>query len=302
MTFKKIKRADKKTVVSYLRHMPHQLSVYSFAQIAIWKKLYTIEWLRIEDTLCIFFKDTLGSFMNCEPLGKVISAGAVAAAFRVMDGCNKNKAYSRIENVEEGRVEFYHSLGYEAIPKGGDYVYERARLAQLRGDSYKSKRASCNFFEKTYDGRYMAYTSRYRQACLDLYDAWARGRMATTGDRVYAGMLRDSRACLETALYKPSELGLIGRMIVIDGSVKAFTFGYELNNDTFCILYEIADLEVKGISQYIFRQLCIEKGQYRYINAMDDSGLSRLQSVKRSYRPTAIISAYIIQRPHEQGY
>jgi uncharacterized protein len=302
MTFKKITRADKRTFGTYLRRMPHQLSVYSFAQIAIWKKLYTIEWLRIEDTLCVFFKDTLGSFMNCEPLGKDISAGAVAAAFRVMDSCNKNKAYSRIENVEEGRVEFYRSLGYEATPKGGDYVYERARLAQLRGDSYKSKRASCNFFEKNYDGRYIAYASRYRQACLDLYDAWARGRMATTGDRVYAGMLRDSRACLEAALYKPSELGLIGRMIVIAGRVKAFTFGYELNDDTFCILFEIADLRVKGISQYIFRQLCIEKEQYRYINAMDDSGLARLQSVKRSYRPAAMIPAYIIQRPHEQGY
>lgn len=300
MTFKKITRADKKTVGSYLRHMPHQLSVYSFAQIAIWKNLYAIEWAHIEGALCIFFKDKLGSFMNCEPLGKDISAGAVAAAFRVMDSCNKNKAYSRIENVEEARVEFYRSLGYEAIAKGGDYVYERARLAGLRGDSYKSKRASCNFFERTYDGRYIAYTSRYRQACLDLYDSWARGRMETTGDRVYAGMLRDSRACLEAALYKPSELGLTGRMIVIDGRVKAFTFGYELNNDTFCILYEIADLAVKGISQYIFRQLCIEKVQYRYINAMDDSGLARLQSVKRSYRPTAMIPAYIIQRPHEQ--
>jgi hypothetical protein len=302
MTLKKITRADKKIVESYLSNMPRQLCVYSFAQIAIWEKLYSIEWTRIEGALFIFFKDSLGCFMNCEPLGKAVTAGAVAEAFRIMDGCNKNKAYSRIENVEERRVEFYRSLGYEAAAKGGDYVYERARLARLRGDSYKSKRASCNFFEKNYDSRYLPYTRRYSQACLDLYDAWALGRMETAGDRVYAGMLRDSRYCLQAALNKPSELGLRGRMILIDGVVKAFTFGYELNEDTFCILYEIADLAVKGISQYIFRQICIEEDEYRYINAMDDSGIARIQSVKRSYRPNTIVPAYIIQRPHAQGY
>jgi hypothetical protein len=289
---------DRKTVERGLRALPRHLSAYSFAQFVIWKNLYRVEWLRLYGAVCIFFRDPLGSFMNCEPLGKDIAPQAVAAAFKAMDACNANKAYSRIENVEEGRIAFYQGLGYRAISKGGEYVYERLRLAQLRGDRYKSKRAGCNYFSRTYASRYVPYTAKYRQACLDLYDRWALQRATTSRDRIYTGMLGDNRSCLEVVLRRPSRLGLIGRVITVGSRVRAFTFGYELNPDTFCVLYEIADLAFKGISQYIFRQLCLEMRQYRYINAMDDSGLSRLQAVKQSYRPVTVTPSYIIQRPH----
>jgi len=63
----------------------------------------------------------------------------------------------------------------------------------------------------------------------------------------------------------------------------AFTFGFKLNKDTFCILYEITDLSIKGLSQFIFRQFCSELKNHRYINIMDDSGLVNLKRVKLSY-------------------
>jgi uncharacterized protein len=298
MTCKDLVFADKKIIESDLRAMPRHLSAYSFAQMVIWQKLYRVAWARLDNALCIFFHDAFGAFMNCEPLGAAITPEAVRKAFVYMDACNKNKTYSRIENVEEERVAFYRSLGYQAVPKGGDYVYERAKLAHLRGDQYKSKRAGYNYFLKTYKAGYLPYKSAYRQECLGLYDSWASGRAATTGDRVYTGMLGDSRTCLEVVLRKPTELDLTGRVVVVDKCVKAFSFGYELNKDTFCILYEIADLSLKGISQYIFRQVCMEMARYRDINVMDDSGLERLQSVKRSYRPAQVIPSYIVQRPY----
>jgi uncharacterized protein len=298
MICNQLTRADKKIIETYLRFMPRHLSAYSFVQLTIWKRLYRIEWARINNTLCVFFKDRFGSFMNCEPLGKAVTASVVADAFGAMDSCNKNKSYSRIENVEEDRLGFYRSLGYQAVAKGGEYVYERASLAQLRGDSYKSKRADCNYFTRMFAARYVPYTTGCRQACLDLYDSWAQDRRATSKDNLYAGMLGDSRSCLEAVLEEDAFKDFSGRIVIIDNKVKAFTFGYELNPDTFCVLYEIADLSFKGISQYIFRQLCVEMTRYRYINGMDDSGLTRLAAVKRSYRPAHIVPSYIIQKPH----
>jgi uncharacterized protein len=69
-----------------------------------------------------------------------------------------------------------------------------------------------------------------------------------------------------------------------------------LDKDTFCILYEITDLTIKGLSQFIFRQFCSELKDYRYINVMDDSGLENLKRVKLSYRPLKVIPAYIVKR------
>ncbi|HNQ49921.1 MAG TPA: phosphatidylglycerol lysyltransferase domain-containing protein [Candidatus Omnitrophota bacterium] len=298
MRCKGLTHADKGSIERGLRARQRHLSAYSFAQFAVWQGIYRVEWMRCEGALCVFFKDALGSFMNCEPLGQDITPAAVTAAFAAMDRCNPNKAYSRIENVEENRIGFYRALGYEAVAKGGEYVYERARLARLAGDPYKSKRAGVNYFTKTYAADYAPYLPRHRQACLDLYDRWAEQRAATSSDRIYIGMLKDSRSCLDVALRRPSALGLVGRIVAVSGVIRAFTIGYGLNADTFCIMYETADLSFKGISQYIFRRFCQEMEQYRFINAMDDSGLARLQAVKRSYRPAAVIPAYIVQRPH----
>lgn len=298
MKCKAVSYADRKAFERGLGASPRRLSAYSFAQFFIWKGLYRVEWLRLGNAICVFFKDRFGSFMNCEPLGVNITPGIIEAAFAAMDRCNANRAYSRIENVEENRIGFYRALGYEAVPKAGEYVYERIRLARLAGDAYKSKRAACNYFSRTYPAVYERYTAAHRTQCLDLYDLWARERAATSRDKLYTGMLKDSRSCLAITLRSPGALGLQGRVVTVQGRVGAFTFGYELAPDTFCILYEIADLSLKGISQYIFWQFCREMSQYHYINAMDDSGLARLQAVKRSYRPAMIVPSYIIQRPH----
>ncbi|MCM8780616.1 MAG: hypothetical protein NC908_01655 [Candidatus Omnitrophica bacterium] len=80
--------------------------------------------------------------------------------------------------------------------------------------------------------------------------------------------------------------------------IKAFTFGFGLSPDTFCILYEITDLSIKGLAQFIFRQFVCELKKYRYINIMDDSGLDNLKQVKFSYHPRRLIPAYIATKSY----
>ncbi len=121
-------------------------------------------------------------------------------------------------------------------------------------------------------------------------------RQSQNQDRIYQGMLEDSRNCLKVALDNYASLGFMGRAVKIDKEIKAFTFGFRLNPDTFCILYEIADLSIKGLSQFIFRRFCSELEGYKYINIMDDSGLDNLKKVKLSYYPAKLIPAYIAKR------
>jgi hypothetical protein len=82
----------------------------------------------------------------------------------------------------------------------------------------------------------------------------------------------------------------------IDHEIKAFSFGYQLSKDIFCILYEITDLSIKGLAQFIFRQFSQELKDYKYINIMDDSGLESLAKTKLAYRPLRLIPAYVITR------
>jgi hypothetical protein len=289
--------ADRKSVRRFLAaSLRRQLAVYNFAAIYIWRNLFDIFWAKIEGSLCLFFQDNNGAFMNLCPLGKKITPQAVAAAFQAMDGMNKNPALSRIENAEAGELAFYQGLGYDCRQKSADYLYLRKGLADLKGDAFKSKRACVNYFTRNYDSQYLEYGSGHRRDCLRLYKNWMAERSGRNRDPVYQGMLKDSFSALQALLEDYPALGCIGRIVRIAGEIKGFTFGYELDQQTFCVLFEVCDLSCKGLSQYIFRRLCAELSQYRYMNIMDDSGLANLKKTKESYRPAKLIPSFIVTR------
>ncbi|MDD5254538.1 MAG: phosphatidylglycerol lysyltransferase domain-containing protein [Candidatus Omnitrophica bacterium] len=295
-----LKPADKKKFYAFLSARRRLLSPYLFENIFSCKALYEIRWSLIRGALCIFFKDKAGCFLFLPPLGGEQDPAVTEEVFRIMDRYNTNRDLSRIENAAEEDAVFYRRQGYRCYQKSCDYVYLREDLAGLKGNPFKSKRASCNYFTGHYEFEYLPYNGRFRRACLGLYESWRQRRWERSRDPVYRGMLEDSGLCLAALLKDFRKLDAAGRVIVIGGEVKGFTVGAALNTDTFCVLYEVTDLGVKGLAQFIFRRFCQELRGFRYINVMDDSGLENLKEVKLSYRPAALVSAYNITRKHGQ--
>jgi len=293
---KKLTLKDRTLFSRYLNLSGHELSVYSFENIFIWISLFDIRWQVVEGSLCVFFCDSVGCFLYFSPLGKIKSSKAVLCAFEIMDSFNKNKEISRIENVQEPELDFYRDLGYMCKEKSLDYLCRRTDLALLKGDKFKSKRASCNYFVKHSDFEYLPYSGKHKDSCLWLYEYWMQQRASNNSDLLYQGMMQDSLKSFQVLLDNFSKLEYTGRVVLIDGQMRAFTFGYRINKDTFCILYEITDLTVKGLAQFIFREFCSELKDYTYINIMDDSGLESLKKVKMSYHPAKLVPAYIAKR------
>lgn len=297
MQLSRLRIKDKKLFDKFLNISEHKLSVYKFESIYIWKNLYHIGWKIIEGSLCVFFRDKIGCFLYLPPLGPTTNADTVSQVFKIMDGVNSNKDISRIENLEEKDVLFYKGLGYRCRYKSSDYVCERIDLEKLKGDRFKSKRACCNYFVKRYpDAEYLPFSLKYKDACLELFDLWAGQRKSKLRDAIYQGMIDDSRSCVKILLDSYGDLNIAGRTVKVDKGIRAFSFGFELNQDTFCILFEITDLSIKGLAQFVFREFCSELKEYRQINIMDDSGLENLKKVKLSYHPVSLIPAYIADR------
>lgn len=288
---------DKKLFERFLALSAHNLSAYAFPNIYIWKELYDISWSIIDGNLCVFFRDKTGCFLYLPPLASKISPAAIDQAFKIMDDVNSNSEISRIENAEDKDLPLYKGLGYGYNCKSSDYICSRAQLEELKGDKFKSKRSSCNYFIKHYAGfKYLPFILKYKEECLRLFEAWRSQRAGDFADKLYKGMLEDTARCLKVLFGHYRELGVKGRVALLDKEIKGFTFGFELNRDTFCVLYEITDLSVKGLAQFIFREFCSELNGYRYINIMDDCGLENLKRVKLSYQPVKLIPAYIIKR------
>jgi len=302
MKLKSLSIKDKGLFSKFLGLKKHELSVYSFENIYIWKGLFEIRWAVLKDNLCIFFKDKIGTFLYLPPLAKRQNPQVIKEAFEIADSLNNNKDISRIENIEEQDISFYRGLGYECKYKFADYLCLRTRLVKLKGNSFKSKRSCLNYFIKHYEFEYLPFSLRYKHDCMALYDYWMQERKTKNQDRVYLGMLADSRVCLQVLLNAFEGLELIGRVVKINKETKGFTFGFNLNQGTFCILYEITDLSIKGLSQFIFWKFCGELEGCKYINIMDDSGLENLKTVKLSYHPIRLIPDYIAQRKDESSF
>ncbi len=296
MTLKKLSLKDKPLFNKFLAFDKHLLSPYAFVNIYIWKSLFEVCWGIIDGALSVFFNDNGSYFMYLPPLAERLNPSAIRKAFDVMDSFNKNTEYSRIENVEDKDIAFYENLGYKYSKKNCDYLCRRTDLAGLKGEAFKAKRAARNYFLKHYDFEYSVFSGKYKRDCLNLYAKWAKDRRRKSGDNIYCGMLEDNLAALKILLNDYEDLSVTGRVVLIGGETKAFTFGFPIDKEIFCILYEITDLSIKGLSQFIFQRLSSELKDYKYINMMDDSGLDNLRKVKLSYRPSDLVESYLVSR------
>ena len=284
---------DTPRIEGYLLKSKTSLSARHFVDIFIWKDLFQIFWVIIEDELGIFYQDKIGMFMMLPPLGK-FKPMVVKKCFEIMNGYNQNSAVSRIENIAREDTAKYSRLGLSSKLKDTEYLCLRKDLIELAGGGFKSKRSSCNYFVKNYRFDFLEYKDSYYRDCLKLYQSWSRQRKDKREDVIYQQMLEDSFLSFKTALRYYKKLGLSGYVVKIGGKIKACTFGYPLNKDTFCVLFEICDLNFKGIAQYIFREFCKKLSGYKYINIMGASDLENLKKVKLSYRPKKEIGVYNI--------
>lgn len=219
----------------------------------------------------------------------------------VMDNANRNREISRIENVEEEDLDFFKSAGFSYYQKSLEYICKSSELSGLEGLRFKSKRASVNYFIKNNKFEYCPFSlQEHGDDCLLLYREWMNQRKSKFTDKIFQGMLEDNLSVLSALLTDYSRLNYLGRIVKIEGKLKAFTFGFRLSPDTFCVSHEVADLGEKGLAQFIFREFSKELSRFPYINLMDDSGLENLKKVKLSYRPVKQIGSFNITRENGQ--
>jgi len=263
------------------------LSSFSFVALFAWKEHFQFHIETIDNCLCIFAEDALGTFLSVPPLGKKVDKKTIEACFSKMEKANGAGSVSRIENVPFKQTQAFDPQRYELYLKSYEPCYYREDIVGLKGNAYKSKRSSYNAFVKNNTQEYLPYESAMMESCLCLYDDWAKERESKEKDDVYLSMLKENRDVHRLLLESSEELGLIGRVVVIKGKVRAYTFGYPLNEKTFCILLEVADLHYKGLPVFIFREFCKDDAakKFPFINGMDSFGMKNVEVTKDSFRP-----------------
>ena len=288
--------SEKNRVENFIQQGAHQLSSFSFVNIFLWKDFFDFTFEIIEGNLCVFAASEAGSFLYLPPLGEKISPRAVEESFQRMRADNQGRGVSRVENVEPDHLGAFDPARFSYFKKAEEYVYSREDIVQFRGNDYKSKRSSYNYFLKNYRHDFLPFERTMVDECAQLYDQWAEGKMRVPTDEIFKQMVEENRSVHQLVFEFYQELGLIGRVVLVDGEIKGYTFGYPLNGNTFCVLSEITDVSVKGLATFIFSEFCRDRKvqPFNLVNTMDDFGMENVRRTKISFRPVQTIAAYVV--------
>ena len=149
-----------------------------------------------------------------------------------MDTRNQGSQISRIENIPGELKNLIQSWGYSFIPKDSDYLYRTSDLIHLKANAYRSQRAAYNRFSRAHRIRIAPYRMLDRDGCLALFHRWTNQKDEVAvpqigpDSEVARLMLWDTFKAHRVVLQEYRELGLTGRVVWVDGSIKAYAFGY----------------------------------------------------------------------------
>jgi len=285
--------AKQSLVEEYLSAGAHWLSTYHFSSIFLWQDFFDFEFELHQDQLCIYAHQPGASFMYLPPLGPKTSSSTIEHCFAKMNKVNHRTA--RIENVEQLALPQF-SQTYKAQVKAHEYVYRKQDLIDLKGHAYKSQRHDIHHFEQHHASVFRRYEEKDARGCLSLYEQWAKNRHEKHDDPIYRQMLEENRIVHELAMFFYRQLGLTGYVVEIDKKIAAYSFGYSLNSEIFCVLLEITNVSSTGLSAFIFNRVCADEQQrqYTFINTMDDFGIPYVAASKQAYHPTVKPVSYTI--------
>ncbi len=169
-----------------------------------------------------------------------------------------------------------------------EYIYLTEELASLKGHNLKPKRNHFNYFIKNYSWSFEKITKDHISDLQYFSSNWDTEKHIQATSRLNM----ENEALQEAFLYY-SDLNLSGVLLKVNQEIVAFSIGALLNDDTWLVLFEKADRNVRGAYTMINKLFAQEIAQgYLYINRAEDGGVEGLRKAKRSYHPDYMNEVY----------
>ena len=307
---------DRQLIQSYTLWGERQNCDLSFANLISWKYLYNTQFAIVDDYLVFRFhynrhlaymmpvakpqpqEDGTFKVKPCDECSieviKAIRDDSIAMGhpFLMMGVCN----YMR-DLIEQ---RFPDTFDIKPNRDFADYIYTREKLVNLSGKKLQSKRNHINKFKSLYPNyEYRALTPDLIPQCLALEKQWRKVSKDDTDETDLDEELSEELRSMTRAFNRWDRLGLVGGTIWIDNTLVAFTFGCPINQTTFDVCVEKADVNYEGaftiINQEFVKHL---PEKYFYINREEDMGDEGLRRAKESYKPDILLEKNTIMEKY----
>lgn len=289
--FRTLTLSDYALVRQYVTLSSHRNCDLSFVNLFAWQTLYQTEIAEWGGFLLFRFH-TDGHLAYLMPIGE----GDMCAVLELLreDACNLSHPFLLL-GVHEHALPLVKDCMGESLRLNenrdhADYIYSREALATLSGKKLQPKRNHVNRFIRQYPQyEYRALGPEDVPACMELARQWAEGHSEEAERR---GIEAEEQA-LTRALAFMEELDIIGGTLWIEGKLVAFTYGGAINENTFDVCVEKADVSYEGAYAMINKEFVASlPEQYVYINREEDLGIEGLRKAKLSYQPAELLTKY----------
>lgn len=174
-----------------------------------------------------------------------------------------------------------------------DYIYDIARLAELKGKKLQGKRNHVNRFLKEHETwRTEPITRENLSECCRFVEDWYAQHQQNAPE----GSFKLEQLALERAFGHLEALGMEGLLLYAEDRVVAMTLGNGVSRDTWDVNFEKADANVDGtypmINRCYARYIQETHPEVRWLNREDDMGLPGLRKAKESYYPDILLEKY----------
>lgn len=286
MNFSSIALKDKEIIDKYTKQKNYFLCEHCFTDIYIWRYRYSTKFCIENDFLFLRMKEPEEKkVFYLLPIGSGDLQKAICSIME--DAEKKGIPFIMISIPEElkSKVEnlFPNMFDFEKNRDNEDYIYLAEDLMFLQGKKFHSKRNFINRFKLAFEGRW-EYENLSSDNVKDVFDfqlKWYELNKGSHNNSYFA-----ETSAIAVALKNFEKLGIKGGVLRLDGEVKAFTMGSELNSEVFVVQIEKADHTVPGAYQMINNLFAINNFEkYLYIDREEDLGLEGLRKAKLSYNP-----------------
>ena len=271
------------------------LFTHAFATVYVWSDVFDLRWKITGERLLIFAEGEGDCFLIAPPLGRGDAREPAREALRIMRRLNPHGVSPRIQDAEDLIRAELIAAGWRVRETTVEYVHRRGELGALRGNRYEKKRQMCNRFERDHAWQWRAFAPEDFLPAVALTRRWLAHQCAAHPETFFVAQAEASFRCIYRGLRDAKALGLTVRVLEADGRLVGLTAGLPLHDgESFTILFEVADLTVRGAAQFMFRQLCREMDGFTFVNAGGASNLPNLARVKESYKPSRRLSSHVL--------
>lgn len=284
LQFRPIELKDKSWIDELLAISDYRGCEYNFTNNYVWRNVYGITICRFMDYFIV--KASNGFFF---PAG----SGDIKALIKELTEYSESegKKLKFITMDKSAKVllekEFPGKFSFDTNEDFYDYVYTSESLSTLSGKKLHSKRNYINRF-KLLDWSYEQITEENIDECRRMSTIWCERNGCEMSKE------KSEEMCsVENGLDNFTALGLKGIILRVKGEIQAFSYGEQLNSDTFVTHVEKAFTDYDGaypmINYLMANEFCKE---LTYINREEDMGEENLRKAKRSYRPCFMIEKF----------